>query len=119
MLLGKYASSMTDISDGLSVSLNDLSSEVGIKVDLEAVPLEKDLLKAAKASGAEPLKYAVSGGGDYELLFTASRKGFERIRRRVSASAIGSVVSGRGVKAYLEGEEFILPKTGYQHFRKE
>jgi thiamine-monophosphate kinase len=119
ILLGKYASAMTDISDGLSVSLHDLSQKAGIKVDLDAVPLEADLLRLAKKAGAEPLKYAVSGGGDYELLFTASKKAFAQIGKSVGATAIGNVVPGQGVKAFLEGEEFILPKTGYQHFRKE
>lgn len=119
ILLGKYASAMTDISDGLSVSLHDLSAGVGIRVDLDAVPLDKDLIRLARRSGAEPLKYALSGGGDYELLFTASEKDFKRVVKRVGATAIGSVVAGKGVKAYLSGTEFILPKTGYQHFRKE
>jgi thiamine-monophosphate kinase len=119
ILLGKHASAMTDISDGLSVSLHDLSGSVGIRVDLDAVPLEKDLIRLVRRSGAEPLKYAVSGGGDYELLFTMSEKSFAGVQKKVGATAIGKVVEGKGVSAFLDGEEFILPKTGYQHFRKE
>ncbi len=77
--------SMTDISDGLSVSLSDLSraSGVGFRIEEEKIPVYSDDL----------LEFAWSAGGDYELLFTVMPEGIDELERIVDFTVIGSVVA--------------------------
>ena len=66
------ANSMIDVSDGLAQDLSHIceASGVGAVVDFEAVPIAEEVgLVMANAEGA--FEFAVSGGEDFELLFTA------------------------------------------------
>jgi thiamine-monophosphate kinase len=45
---------------------------VGARVDLGAIPLSESTRAVARAVGVDPLGWALSGGEDYELLFTAA-----------------------------------------------
>ena len=68
------ATSMIDISDSLSTDLNHIceQSRVGAVIYEDRIPLSKELKKAEFKKG--PLHYALSGGEDYELLFTVKKK---------------------------------------------
>jgi thiamine-monophosphate kinase len=62
-------SAMIDVSDGLAVDVEHLldSSGVGCSIDVEAVPVDPDI---SYLEGANPFDLAVTGGEDFELLFT-------------------------------------------------
>jgi len=118
------ATSMIDISDGLSSDMGHILalSGVGAVIHKENIPVSDELLSEFGKSRA--LKFALHGGEDYELLFTArprARKtimGLER-RARTSFTLIGSVTEGGG--ALIEsagGKRAVLPPKGYEHFRK-
>ncbi|MHC1595293.1 MAG: thiamine-phosphate kinase [Candidatus Syntropharchaeales archaeon] len=94
--------SMTDISDGLSVSLADLAraSRVGFKIEEERIPVYSD----------ELLALAWSAGGDYELLFTVVPEKIDELERIVDFTVIGSAVE--------EGAGDKLSPLGYDHFRR-
>ncbi|OFV67891.1 MAG: thiamine-monophosphate kinase [Candidatus Syntrophoarchaeum caldarius] len=96
-----YVTSMTDISDGLLVSLSDLSRASGIsfKIDEEKIPVYSDDL----------LEFAWSAGGDYELLFTVRREKIDELEELVDFTVIGSVVA--------KGAGDRLSPLGYDHFR--
>jgi thiamine-monophosphate kinase len=105
------ASSMIDLSDGLSTDLHHLCEEsrVAAEVSAELIP---------KADGAT-LEQAIHGGEDYELLFTASAS--RKMRRSiagVSLTRIGSIKKGRAEVQLLEGTKRrkLLP-MGWEHFR--
>jgi thiamine-monophosphate kinase len=124
-LLGKsgIASSMIDISDGLSSDLRHITkaSGAGAVIFEEKLPISREL--AAYAGRERALKLSLSGGEDYELLFTARGSGRERAlsalgeRAGVTFTKIGEVL--KGDRAYLELEDGIrkaLKPEGYEHF---
>ncbi len=118
LLEKKIASAMIDLSDGLSTDLGHLCGEsgVGAEVLAEAIPMAETGSPAQETE----LNFAVHGGEDYELLFTAPAK--KRVPSRiagVSVTQIGHIKRGKHV--YLvnqEGEGCELLPQGWQHFQR-
>jgi thiamine-monophosphate kinase len=112
------ASAMIDVSDGLSTDLAHICEEsgVGAELEAEAIPIATLRGKGRKLD----LHYALHGGEDYELLFTARRG--ERVPSRiagVAVSLIGHVTRRR--KVFLRGTDGVkreLASQGWEHFRK-
>lgn len=71
------ATAMIDISDGFALDLSRLceASGVGARVDLSRVPVSAAARRLAKRTGRDPLEHALFDGEDYELLYTARRRG--------------------------------------------
>ena len=113
----KLASAMIDISDGLSVDLMHLCEESGVGAQLEqsAIPLAE----IGRPAREVDLRFALHGGEDYELLFTAPRK------RRIPAKLAGVPITmigfvTRDKHIFLVGPggagTELLP-GGWEHFR--
>ena len=118
------ASSMIDVSDGLFCDLEKLTSEhgLGAEVSLADIPLSPGFLSLSGRLSEDAYRLAVSGGEDYELLFTSSagkRAATEEISRLcgVAISKIGSVTGGGRIKFFDEGGEEVFYDTGgFEHF---
>jgi thiamine-monophosphate kinase len=119
----RYATSMIDTSDGLSTDLGHIckASGVGAKVwasKILAVKIPPEL----RRKGLDPLKMALHGGEDYELLFTVPKRFSSRLPRTVSglpATVIGEIT--REKKVILVGPDGIsepLQPRGWDPFRK-
>lgn len=108
----KRATSMIDVSDGLLIDLTRLcdESKVGARIYAENVPLSPELKRVASRLGISPLELALSGGEDYELLFTAPRG------KMVDAAYIGDVTKSGRVIVDSKGKEKPFAAKGYQHF---
>ncbi len=121
-LLGRdhLASSLLDCSDGLEASVKLLceSSGVGMKVDLNRLPTSPALRRWATRRSRPAWDYALRGGEDYELVFTARPYLWKVIERRLpGAKRIGLVVPEReGVSATLNGRRIPLKGYGFSHF---
>ena len=121
LALAKCASSMIDISDGLSSDLSHLcdASGVGAVLFSDKIPYSKSLLKFATRLENTPLHYALSGGEDYELLFTvpaARMKTLEALK--IPATEIGMITKGNGLLLVnTSGKKTKLKLTGYNHFK--
>jgi thiamine-monophosphate kinase len=107
-----------DISDGLVADLNQIckASKVGARLEVERVPVEPAV---KTAFGEKAIEFALSGGEDYELLFTASADVVERVKKAASVpvTAIGEIVAGKGVTLVdKEGKPFKLARAGWEHF---
>ena len=116
--IDQFCGSAIDVSDGLSTDLGHLCQEsgVGAQVQTETIPLRE----IGKPVRRIDLRFALHGGEDYELLFTAPPK--KKIPSRVAGVAIhqiGVVTRGREVGIRdKEGikQEFVA--RGWEHFRK-
>jgi thiamine-monophosphate kinase len=107
-----------DISDGLVADLGQIgkSSKVGARIEAERVPVEP-LVKAE--FGERALEMALSGGEDYELLFTAEAEVLDKVKQVASCpiTVIGKIVAGKGVTVVdRRGKPIKLGKAGWEHF---
>lgn len=120
LLLGNYATSMTDISDSLSVSLYDIavSSRVGIAIGIDKIPITENAIETAKKINRDIRDYALYSEGDYELLFTISEENFNKIRKKIAITKIGEIVKGSKIVGIKEKKKFEIKKTGYEHFKR-
>ena len=118
--LSGCAHSMIDISDGLSSDLCHIckDSAVGAVVNAEKIPISVELRKLSGSHIKATSAYALSGGEDYELLFTVPPKKLERFRSlNMPASDIGEISATR--KNYIvesNGKRKPLDPSGYDHF---
>jgi thiamine-monophosphate kinase len=111
---------MIDISDGLSSDLSHIcgQSGVGAFIFAERIPLSPSLRKAAAHLGKSPLQYALSGGEDYELLFTVPPAKIKKLLSLdLPVAEIGEITRTRTMlmKDGM-GKETVLRPTGYNHF---
>jgi thiamine-monophosphate kinase len=122
----RFATSAIDISDGLSGDLRHICEEshVGVDLDLGALPLSPACLAYAASRKIDPAALALTGGEDYELLFTLSPRHKAQVERaatlrRFRMTCIGTIRSARnGIQAIgPDGTKRPLPITSYEHFR--
>ena len=110
------ASSMIDVSDGLSTDLNHICEESGVGAEVweEAIP------RAAVGKPPKPVdpKLALHGGEDYELLFTARPE--HRVPSQISGtqvSCIGEITRRKQLFVITkDGSRSPLKPRGWEHF---
>lgn len=119
LMLREYVSSMTDISDSLAVSLFNISgmSEVGFEIHVDELPISDDSKDTAVDLETDAIEHALYGGGDYELLFTASEENFERIKRKLDVTSIGAATKEVKITGIKNRSRFEIKRKGYEHFR--
>ena len=86
--------SMIDISDGLASEILHLSdqSNVGFRLYEEKIPLDSLTISTSEELNLNPVMAALSGGEDYELLFTVSPNDFDKIKNHPDFTVIGHAV---------------------------
>jgi thiamine-monophosphate kinase len=109
------ATAAMDISDGLSTDLHHLCEEsgVGAIVDAAAIPLHPML---AAHTSSRQLQFALHGGEDYELLFTARPSA--RVPRKLAGvpiTKIGVITTDRAILLRSGGVETALQAGGWEH----
>ena len=128
----KIASACIDVSDGLGIDLARLgrASGVGARIEERSLPLHPGVLAWGRAWDRDPTVLALSGGEDYELLFTArSEKKVEALRNAsdVAITKIGELRSAEEPIEPIEPIEIVrrdgtiepvtLTMDGWDHFR--
>jgi thiamine-monophosphate kinase len=114
--------SMMDISDGLSSELLHIceKSGVGCVVYEEKLPISEDSRKAAYKFEIDPTACALSGGEDYELLFTIKQDDYEKLTLNEQISVIGYITEAeQGAKIKTKGgNTFDITAQGWNAFKK-
>lgn len=121
LALRGLASSAIDLSDGLVGDLGHVlqRSQVGARVDVDAVPVGAVL---AAQPRARQLEFALGGGDDYELLFTAAPQRADALREAAQACGVGVSCIGRieaepGLRLVdRAGAAVALQVHGFDHF---
>ncbi len=118
--LSGCASAMIDLSDGLSSDLSRIceQSRVGAELLANGIPLSDALRKLTGKLAKPAAHYALSGGEDYELLFTAPPGKVKKIRSlKLPLTEIGLITSGKTLSLVdSRGRKKTLRPSGYDHF---
>ncbi|MEO9952335.1 thiamine-phosphate kinase [Nonlabens sp.] len=114
--------SMIDLSDGLSSEIIHLCkhSDVGITIYEDKIPLDPTVITACEEFNLDSTTIALSGGEDYELLFTVKQEDFPKIKANPSLSIIGHVVDASlGTNLVTRGGEQIpIRAMGWNSFQE-
>lgn len=107
---GIVPTSMIDVSDGLSSELLHIckQSDKGCVLYEEKIPIHNETREMALEFNIDPTACALSGGEDYELLFTIPQEDYEKITRSEQISVIGYITDA------AEGA-VLLTKGGNKH----
>lgn len=113
---------MIDVSDGLASEVFHLckSSKVGILVEEAGVPIHQDAQLQALEFNLDPITCALSGGEDYELLFTIDPKDTDKVRFLPDIYIAGEVVpAADGATLHTKGGNIHdLQAQGWNHFER-
>ena len=117
------ASACIDISDGLGGDLEKLcaASGCGAEIDAAALPVSDALVTAVGRELAR--EYALTGGEDYELLFTVPLARLGAMTHAMAlglgpVTRIGTVMSGNGVRVSARGGVMQFSGAGFDHFAR-
>lgn len=111
---------MIDVSDGLASELFHIckQSNVGAFVEESGVPIHPDAQVQAINFNMDPITCALSGGEDYELLFTIDPKDLDKVKYLPDIYIMGDIVEQKdGVKLHTKGGNIHAIKAqGWNHF---
>lgn len=111
---------MIDISDGLSSEILHLckNSVVGCNLFEEKIPLDPTVISACEEFKIDSTMVALSGGEDYELLFTIDQNDFDKIKGNPSLTVIGHMTdASEGAHLVTRGNTKIpLTAQGWNSF---
>jgi len=120
-MLREYASSAIDLSDGLVADLGHIcqASNVGANLVLDALPLST--IMRDNLLNEDAIKLALSGGDDYELLFTVSednKVGMETAMSHAGTpvTCIGQLNASHTITTTLNNKPISINTEGFEHF---
>ena len=110
-----FATAAVDVSDGCLQDLQHVctASGVGATLRADAIPTAPDYQPTCEALDLDPVVLALSGGEDYELIFTAP----ESSEASAIGTKIGEITEGSGVHVVDEsGRAIEFAQAGFRHF---
>ncbi len=113
--LASIATAAVDVSDGCLQDLQHVcaASNVGAILSADAIPNAPDYKATCEGLGRDPTALSLTGGEDYELMFTAP----ESPEAKALGTKIGRIVDGSGVRVIDEaGQAIEFAETGFRHF---
>jgi len=117
-----YFSSSMDSSDGLSTTLNEMSSQSKKKFVITRMPSENDVLEFAASNKLNLNDIILNGGEEYEIVATTSKSNLPKIKKdakkhRMKLYEIGYVTKGNGVFYKKDGKLVKIKDKGWQHLQ--
>lgn len=114
---------MMDISDGLSSEILHISkqSNLGCVIYEEKLPIAEDMKNAAYKFQIDPTACALSGGEDYELLFTVNQDDYDKIKLNEDISVIGYMAEqDKGTNIITKGgSTYPITAQGWNAFQNK
>jgi len=115
--------SMIDVSDGLSSELFHIctQSKVGCKIYEDKLPLDPQVISTCEEFELDSTMVALSGGEDYELLFTVPIADFDKIKGNPNFSIIGHITAeNQGLQLITRAnQEIELKAQGWNAFNEK
>ena len=120
--LDVHPTSMIDISDGLSSEILHLckQSKVGCNLFEDKIPLDPTVISACEEFKMDGTLVALSGGEDYELLFTIDQKEFPKIKGNPNLTVVGHMTAENEGAHLISRNNSKIPLTaqGWNSFAK-
>ncbi len=114
---------MMDCSDGLATDLPRLCAASGVGARITALPIAGAATAAAERLGEDPVKFALAGGEDFELLVAIGARAFEHVALRFRArfgrplERLGTLEADARIVMVKNGCDEPLVRLGWDHFR--
>ncbi len=116
-------SAMIDVSDGLASEALHIAkqSKLSVKIYEDKLPIDPKTVETAQEFKLDGTTIALSGGEDYELLFTMSQNDYDKIKGNPSLSVIGYMDEEGGDNALItrSGQAVELTAQGWNHWNKK
>lgn len=121
--LNVVPNSMIDISDGLSSEIIHICKQSGVGCNLyeDKIPLDPQVISTCEEFDIDSTTIALSGGEDYELLFTISQEDYSKIKANPSLTVIGHITEkNEGVHLITRANTKIpITARGWNAIKKE
>jgi thiamine-monophosphate kinase len=120
--LGVLPSSMIDISDGLASELLHIckASNTGCQIYEEKLPVDPTVINISEVFLLDSSICALSGGEDYELLFTVPLASFDQLKGNPNFTVIGHITDEKGARMVArDGSVHELKAQGWDAFAQK
>lgn len=118
--LGVKPTAMIDVSDGLASEVFHIGTQSGVGITLyeDKIPIDPTTYAMARDLELDPTLCALSGGEDYELLFTIEQSDYDKLKEHPDFSFIGHCTSpNEGFNLISKsGNKHSLKAQGWKHF---
>ena len=117
-------SASIDSSDGLAMSLYELSDASDVGFIIDHVPIAEEAVRFADLYGLDPYDLGLYGGEEYELIVTVRPQLWEAAKKAVADVSgtlirIGKVIGEKRIELRTNGEIRDIERRGWEHFKME
>jgi len=118
----RYFSSSMDSSDGLAITLDDMSKQSKKKFVITSLPTTNDIIKFAHHNKINLKDLVFCGGEEYEIVFTIRSGDLNKVKRLAKKTntplfQIGHVVIGKNAVLIDNGISKVIKRCGWTHLR--
>ena len=118
----RYFSSSMDSSDGLSITLYEMSKQSKKKFVITGLPTSTDVIKFAHQNKINLKNLVFCGGEEYEIISTIHPRNLDKVRNiakmmNISLYEIGHVTGGSGIIFVWNGRSKTVKRCGWTHLR--
>ncbi len=112
--IAPFVNCMIDVSDGLAPEVKHIcdESKCGAIIYKDKVPISDEVRAVAIRLDEDEYDYALYGGEDFELVYTASNENLNKIK----GFLVGEIIENKKINLYSNGKEKAIAEKGYDHF---
>jgi len=117
-------SASIDSSDGLAMSLYELSDASNVGFIIDHVPIAEEAIRFASIHGLDPYDLCLYGGEEYELIVTVRPQLWEAAKKAIAHVSgtlirVGKVIREKRIELRINGEIRNIERRGWEHFKME